>query len=55
MKKIKNGKIEVRLYLDRNIWAEVKAKATRENKKVAEAAAELIALGLSLEVKGAER
>ena len=45
------GKITVRIKIERNLWAEVKAKATREGKKTEDAAAELMALGLSTEVK----
>ncbi len=52
---MKKEKIRVRLNVDRNTWAEVKAEATREGKKAEDVGAELIALGLSVKMKGAER
>lgn len=55
---MKKEQIKARININRNLWAEVKAKAMRENKKAEDAAAELIALGLSVEVdkkKGSER
>ncbi len=42
MKKNKKGKVEARILVDRNVWADIKAKATRENKHVPETAAELL-------------
>lgn len=51
---MKKGKINVRIEVERSLWAEVKAKATRENKTAKQAAAELLALGLSTKVKGPE-
>ncbi len=41
-----NGEITVRMKIKRDIWAEVKAKATREEKSAGVAASELITLGL---------
>ena len=49
MKKNKNGKVETRLLVKRSVWADIKAKATRENKHVPEAAAELLEQSKGLE------
>ena len=49
MKKNKKGKVEARILVKRKIWADVKAKATRENKHVPEAAAELLEQSKGLE------
>jgi len=48
-KKTKNGKVEARILVKRNVWADIKAKATRENKHVPEAAAELLEQSEKLE------
>ena len=48
-KKNKNGKVEARILVKRNVWADIKAKATRENKHVPEAAAELLEQSKELE------
>ena len=49
MKKNKKGKVEARILVKRNVWADIKAKATRENKHVPEAAAELLEQSKELE------
>ena len=43
---MKKKKIEIRTQIEREVWAEVKAQATRNGKSVSEIASELIKLGL---------
>ena len=48
MKK-ENDKIEARVSVEREIWGEVKKRATTEKRKVGEIAGELIKKGLEVE------
>jgi len=43
-------KITARIKVNRSLWAEVKAKAMRDGEKAEDVAAELMALGLSVDV-----
>ena len=44
--KNKNEMIEARIFLKRELWGEVKKRATTEKRKIAEVAGELIKKGL---------
>ncbi len=45
---MKKENIKARININRSLWAEVRAEATREGKKAEDVAAELIAVGLKV-------